>query len=96
MIFVPGHAPGHVAFVNKEQKVCIGGDVLFDGSIGRTDLPGGNSEVLINSIHEKMFVLDDDMVAMGVRLPLEKKKPQILFVPLKSKNWIGYGYIWNN
>lgn len=59
VIFVPGHAPGHVAFVNKAQRICMGGDVLFDGSIGRTDLPGGNFEVLIKSIHEKMFALDD-------------------------------------
>ncbi|MFY0651598.1 MAG: MBL fold metallo-hydrolase [Cyclobacteriaceae bacterium] len=60
IVFVPGHAPGHIAFINKEQKVCIGGDVLFDGSIGRTDLPGGNFEQLIQSIHTELFVLDDD------------------------------------
>ena len=49
-LFVPGHTAGHVAFVNESEKICIGGDVLFDGSIGRTDLPGGNFDVLIKSI----------------------------------------------
>jgi hydroxyacylglutathione hydrolase len=62
IVFVPGHAPGHVAFINEEQNVCIGGDVLFDGSIGRTDLPGGNFEQLIQSIHQKLFILSDDLV----------------------------------
>ena len=62
VLFVPGHAPGHVAFVNKEQKICISGDVLFRGSIGRTDLPGGNFEILVNSIEQQLFPLGDDMV----------------------------------
>ncbi len=62
ILFVPGHAPGHIAFVNKEQNICIGGDVLFDGSIGRTDLPGGDFNTLIDSIHNKIFPLGEDMV----------------------------------
>ncbi|MDH5474394.1 MAG: MBL fold metallo-hydrolase [Cyclobacteriaceae bacterium] len=62
IVFVPGHAPGHIAFYNVEQKFCIGGDVLFDGSIGRTDLPGGNHEQLIKSIQSKFFSWEDDMV----------------------------------
>lgn len=61
VIFVPGHAPGHIALVNEDQKICIGGDVLFQGSIGRTDLPGGDFDTLINSIKTKMFALDDDV-----------------------------------
>ncbi len=61
IVFVPGHAPGHVAFFNKEDKIIIGGDVLFQGSVGRTDLPGGDMNTLIKSIHEKMFPLGDDM-----------------------------------
>lgn len=60
IMFVPGHAPGHIAFYNREEKICIGGDVLFQGSIGRTDLPGGDFDTLINSIKTKMFLLDDD------------------------------------
>ncbi len=62
IIFVPGHAPGHIALIGPNQKVCISGDVLFYESIGRTDLPGGNHQTLLNSIHQKMFTLDDDMV----------------------------------
>lgn len=62
ILFVPGHAPGHVAFYNKEEKICMAGDVLFYDSIGRTDLPGGDFETLIKSIHTKMFSLPDDMV----------------------------------
>lgn len=59
-IYAPGHSAGHVAFVNKEQKICISGDILFYGSIGRTDLPGGDFETLIKSIHTKLFALTDD------------------------------------
>lgn len=62
VLFVPGHAPGHIALYHEEQKFCIGGDVLFDGSIGRTDLPGGNYDTLISSIHNKLFPLPDDVV----------------------------------
>ena|ERR1051326_599699 len=60
ILFCPGHAPGHVCFVNKEQKFVIGGDVLFYGSIGRTDLPGGDHATLIASIKNKLFTLGDD------------------------------------
>ena len=62
VIFLPGHAPGHIAFYNEEQNICIGGDVLFEGSIGRTDLPGGDFETLIDSIKSKLFKFADDMV----------------------------------
>jgi hydroxyacylglutathione hydrolase len=61
VLFVPGHSPGHIAFYNKEKKIIIGGDVLFENSIGRTDLPGGNFETLITSIHQKFFTLPDDV-----------------------------------
>ncbi len=60
VLFVPGHAPGHIAFVLHDEKVCINGDVLFEGSIGRTDLPGGDFNTLIQSIHTKIFPLGDD------------------------------------
>jgi glyoxylase-like metal-dependent hydrolase (beta-lactamase superfamily II) len=60
--FVPGHAPGHVAFLNLEQRICVGGDVLFKGSIGRTDFPGCSFEVLAESIRTQLFALPDDVV----------------------------------
>jgi hydroxyacylglutathione hydrolase len=59
---VPGHSPDHVAFYIESQKILISGDVLFRESIGRTDLPGGNFDVLIKSIHTKLFTLPDDVV----------------------------------
>ncbi len=59
VLFVPGHAPGHIAFYHPEQKICIAGDVLFRGSIGRTDLPGGDFDTLIRSIRSKLFPLGD-------------------------------------
>jgi len=61
-LFLPGHAPGHIAFYHEEEKCCIAGDVLFAGSVGRTDLPGGDFDTLIKSIREKLFLLPDDTV----------------------------------
>lgn len=61
-LFVPGHSPGHIAFYHKNSGICIAGDVLFQRSIGRTDLPGGNFETLIHSIHQKMFALPDTTI----------------------------------
>lgn len=60
--FVPGHTRGHVAFYQKESGVLFGGDVLFQGSIGRTDLPGGDYETLINSIRAQFLTLPDSTV----------------------------------
>jgi hydroxyacylglutathione hydrolase len=59
VLFVPGHSPGHVAFYSEKNRVLIGGDVLFYNSIGRTDMPGGDHDLLINSIHTKLFTLPD-------------------------------------
>lgn len=61
VLFVPGHSPGHIAFYHQKEKTVIAGDVLFYNSIGRTDLPGGNFNTLINSIHQKLFVLPEDV-----------------------------------
>lgn len=59
LIFAPGHSPAHLCFYAKEDDFIIGGDVLFYSSIGRTDLPGGNHQQLLNSIREQLFVLPD-------------------------------------
>ena len=58
----PGHAPGHVIGINHKAKRIIAGDVLFNGSIGRTDLPQGNYQDLINSINSHLLVLDDSYI----------------------------------
>ena len=55
----PGHAPGHVIGINHNAKKIIAGDVLFNGSIGRTDLPQGNYQDLIDSITNQLLILDD-------------------------------------
>ena len=60
ILFTPGHSPGSISFYNNEQKIILVGDVLFYGSIGRTDIPGGNHETLINSINTKLLRLEDD------------------------------------
>jgi len=60
--YVPGHTQGHVAFYQKDDGVIFSGDVLFRGSIGRTDLPGGNHEQLISSIQTQLLTLPDSTV----------------------------------
>jgi glyoxylase-like metal-dependent hydrolase (beta-lactamase superfamily II) len=65
VLFTPGHSPGSICFVSHKDKFVISGDVLFYGSIGRTDLPGGNHETLLNSIRTKLFLLDDDFVVFS-------------------------------
>ena len=61
VLHCPGHAPGHVVFFDREAKFAHVGDVLFNGSIGRTDLPGGDHDQLIRSIKEKLFPLGDEV-----------------------------------
>lgn len=60
-LYTPGHSPGSISFYNKENKLLIGGDVLFRGSIGRADLPKGDYEMLIRSIKQKLLALNDDV-----------------------------------
>ena len=60
IIHVPGHSPGHVVFYSETNKFVFTGDVLFYGSIGRTDLPGGDYDTLISGIKDKLFLLPDD------------------------------------
>lgn len=60
LVFSPGHSPAHLCFYNKADRFLIGGDVLFYQSIGRTDLPGGDHDLLLKNIREKLFILPDD------------------------------------
>jgi hydroxyacylglutathione hydrolase len=62
IIFTPGHSPASISFYHKESNILIAGDVLFQGSIGRTDLPGGNFEVLIRMIKSKFLTLPDETI----------------------------------
>lgn len=61
VLHCPGHAPGHVVYFNRVAKFAHVGDVLFNGSVGRTDLPGGDHTKLINSIKTKLLPLGDDI-----------------------------------
>lgn len=79
VLFVPGHAPGHVAFYCAAQRFVINGDVLFHGSIGRTDLPGGDMDTLLDSIRTQLYPLGDDVTVYCGHGPettigLEKKQ----------------------
>jgi len=83
ILFTPGHSPGHICFYCKAQNFLIGGDVLFLESIGRTDLPGGNHQRLLQSIKEQLFVLPDQTIVYPGHGPqttigYEKKYNQFL------------------
>jgi hydroxyacylglutathione hydrolase len=62
VLFLPGHSPGSVGFYYREGGFLIGGDVLFRGGIGRTDLPGGDHATLLRSIREQLWPLPDDTI----------------------------------
>jgi hydroxyacylglutathione hydrolase len=62
VLFTPGHSVGHIVFYNRESGFVIGGDVLFRMGIGRTDIPGGDSDTLLKSISEKMLKLPDEVI----------------------------------
>ncbi len=62
VLYLPGHAPGHIGLLNRAEKWLISGDVLFRESIGRTDFPHCNHQDLINSIRNKLFTLPDDII----------------------------------
>lgn len=78
VLFTPGHSPASLSFYNEKDGFLISGDVLFAGSIGRTDLPGGSFDVLENSIRSKLYVLPDDVKVFpghggGTSIGFEKK-----------------------
>jgi hydroxyacylglutathione hydrolase len=61
ILHCPGHSPGSVVYFNKEMRFAHVGDVLFSGSVGRSDIPGGNHDTLIKSIKDKLLPLGDDV-----------------------------------
>ena len=65
VLHCPGHSPGSVVFLNQKERLAIVGDVLFAGSIGRTDLPGGSHPRLLKSIRDKLMSLDDEIVIIS-------------------------------
>lgn len=70
VLHCPGHSPGSIALINPAQRLAIVGDVLFSGSIGRTDLPGGDQRQLLKSIKDKLLPLADDVTVLNGHGPL--------------------------
>jgi hydroxyacylglutathione hydrolase len=64
-LYTPGHAPGHISFYMPDYKIVFSGDALFNGSIGRTDLPGSNHQQLLTSIREKLLPLDNEVQVLS-------------------------------
>jgi len=93
----PGHAPGHVIYFNREARFAHLGDVLFNGSVGRTDLPGGNHERLLASIRDKVLPLGDDVGFLcghgpGGRIGEERRSnPFLRGIEAKKKPGIAAG-----
>ena len=87
--FCPGHTPGHIIFYNEENKLAIVGDVLFNGSIGRTDLPGGNYDQLINSVKEKLWPLGKDIEFIPGHGPMSTFEAERLSNPFVSDQALG-------
>ena len=87
--FCPGHTPGHIIFYNEKNKLAIVGDVLFNGSIGRTDLPGGNHDQLINSVKQKLWPLGKDIEFIPGHGPMSTFKAERISNPFVSDQALG-------
>lgn len=87
--FCPGHTPGHLIFYNLESKLAIVGDVLFCGSIGRTDLPGGNFDVLIQSVQDKLWPLGRDIEFIPGHGPMSTFEAERQSNPFVSDSVLG-------
>ena len=89
--FCPGHTPGHIIFFNKKNKLALVGDVLFNGSIGRTDLPGGNFDELISSVKNKLWPLGKDIDFIPGHGPVSTFRAERLSNPFVSDQVLDLG-----
>ena len=87
--FCPGHTPGHLIFYNLESKLAIVGDVLFCGSIGHTDLPGGNFDILIQSVQDKLWPLGRDIEFIPGHGPMSTFEAERQSNPFVSDSVLG-------
>jgi glyoxylase-like metal-dependent hydrolase (beta-lactamase superfamily II) len=79
----PGHTPGHVVFYCAKEAVLFSGDLIFQGSVGRTDLPGGDWEALVESIRKQVYTLPDEtriLSGHGEETRVGEEKRENLFV----------------
>lgn len=84
VLYCPGHCPGSLCYYSEEAEVVIAGDVLFNGSIGRTDLPGGDYDVLMNNIKTKLLVLADSCTVITGHGPLTTIGDEKMYNPFLS------------
>ena len=89
--FCPGHTPGHIIFFNKKNNLALVGDVLFNGSIGRTDLPGGNFDELISSVKNKLWALGKDIDFIPGHGPVSTFRAERLSNPFVSDQVLDLG-----
>ena len=89
--FCPGHTPGHIIFFNKKNNLALVGDVLFNGSIGRTDLPGGNFDELISSVKNKLWPLGKDIDFIPGHGPVSTFRAERLSNPFVSDQVLDLG-----
>ncbi|OGA13128.1 MAG: hypothetical protein A3G25_18710 [Betaproteobacteria bacterium RIFCSPLOWO2_12_FULL_63_13] len=87
----PGHTPGHVVFFSPSDRLAIVGDVLFDGSIGRTDFPRGDLDTLIRSITGKLWPLGEDIAFISGHGPMSTFGEQRRFNPFVGDDVLGAG-----
>jgi hydroxyacylglutathione hydrolase len=86
----PGHTPGHVVFFNAEARLALVGDILFAGSIGRTDFPGGDYDTLVRSIRDELLPLGDDVAFIPGHGPMStfgEERRTNPFVTDRSAGW---------
>ncbi len=86
IVDVPGHCPGSLCFLSRVDKVLIGGDVLFNGGVGRWDLPGGDMDLLFRGIREKLYPLGDDITVLPGHGP-----PTTIGTERRTNRFVGEG-----
>ncbi len=87
VLHCPGHTPGHVVLFERNEGKVFVGDVLFAGSVGRTDLPGGSTEQLLDSIKDKLLTLDDDVEVYSGHGPVTTIGRERLTNPFLTAFW---------
>jgi glyoxylase-like metal-dependent hydrolase (beta-lactamase superfamily II) len=83
---VPGHCPGSLCFFSPDDRLLDGGDVLFAGSIGRGDLPGGDIDLLVQEIRKKLFPLGDEVTVLPGHGP-----PTLIGTERRTNPFVGQG-----